>query len=173
MHEVIRHEDTSLSEPGPGDTLMQELVTKLELASDRARREAVAAMIEQLVPILGVGVARWVSSLVRAFIGLLAFSPPPSVFRTLSSLMRMVPECVAREVDDLLPALVKFVYQTSWREETGPTPGASLSLASCCILELATCDPEAARLLCHDLETLPAVNQTFDTLVTEMLSVVS
>lgn len=166
----IRHEATRPSEPGPGDHLMQELVTKLELASDRARREVLAAMLEQLVPILGLGVARWVSSLARTFVSLLAFSPPLSVFRMLSSITRMCPECVAREVGDLMPALVKFVYQVSWREENS---GAAVSLASVCILELATCDPEAVRMLCHDLETLPPVNPTFDTLVTEILSVVT
>ena len=110
---------------------------------------------------------------VRTIISLLAFSPPLSVFWIVFSISRMCPQCVAREVGDLLPALVKFVYQLSWREQQGHNSGASVSLASVCILELATCDPEAARLLCHDLENLPPVNPTFDTLVTEILSVVT
>ena len=169
----IRHGVTRPSEPGPGDHLMQELVTKLELATDRDRREVLAAMIEQLVHILGIGVARWVTSLARTIISLLAFSPPLSVFRIVSSITRMCPECVSREVGDLLPALVKFVYQLSWREQQDHNSGAVVSLASVCILELATCDPEAARLLCHDLENLPPVNPTFDTLVTEILSVIT
>jgi len=169
----IRHEASRPSEPGPGDQLMQELVTRLELASDKVTREVVAAIMEQLLPILGLGVARWVSRLSRTFLSLLAFSPPVSVFRMLSSITKMCPECVARELGDLLPALVKFVYQMSWRQESqGQTTEAAVSLASICILELATCDPEAARLLCHDLENLPSVNKTFDTVITELLSVI-
>ena len=168
----IRHEDTRPSEPGPGDVLMQEVLTKLELASDCTRREVLASMLERLVTILGLGTARWVTSLTRAITGLLAFSPPASVFRTLSSVARLCPTCVARELDSLLPALVRFVYQMSWREDPGD-PGVSVSLASICILELATCDLEAARLLFHDLETLAPVNKTFDTLVTEIVSVVT
>ena len=150
---------------------MQELVTRLELASDTG--EVVAAIMEQLLPILSLGVARWVSRLSRTFISLLAFSPPVSVFRMLSSITRMCPECVAREVGDLLPALVKFVYQLSWREQQDHNSGAAVSLASICILELATCDQECARLLCHDLENLPPVNKTFDTVVIELLSVIT
>ena len=168
----IRHEASRPSEPGPGDQLMQELVTRLELASDTG--EVVAAIMGQLLPILGLGVARWVSRLSRTFISLLAFSPPVSLFRMLSSITKKCPECVARELCDLLPALVKVVYQMSWRQESqGQTSEAAVSLASICILELATCDPETARLLCHDLENLPPVNKTFDTVVTELLSVIT
>ena len=79
----IRHEDTRPSEPGPGDVLMQEVLTKLELASDCARREVLASMLERLVTILGLGTARWVTSLTRAITGLLIFSPPFWTFALL------------------------------------------------------------------------------------------
>ena len=139
---------------------MQELVTRLELASDTG--EVVAAIMGQLLPILGLGVARWVSRLSRIFISLLAFSPPVFVFRMLYSITKMCPEC--------LTALVKFVRQKSWRQESQTTKAAA-SLACICILELATFDFEAARLRGCDLENLPPVNRTFDTLVTELISV--
>ena len=53
-------EDTRPSEPGPGDQLMQELVTRLELASDKVTREVVATILEQLLRSAWPG--RWTTS---------------------------------------------------------------------------------------------------------------
>ena len=51
---------------------MQELVSRLEQARDKDMREVVAAIMEQLLPILSLGVARWVSRFSRTFISLLS-----------------------------------------------------------------------------------------------------
>ena len=103
----IRHEDTRPSEPGPDDQLMQELVTRLELARDKDTREVVAVIMEQLLRSAWPG--RWATSC-----------------PLWSSLCTRCPG--------------------DTRARTRP---------QICILELATCDIEAARLLYHDLENLP------------------
>ena len=156
--------------PGPGDTLAAELLTRLELSSCGDTRQLHAGALLQLVErTLGRGVARWAARLCRVVAGLLELGPAPAaVFETVSAVTRLCPECVAGEVGVLLPSLVKFVYHHSWRD-----PGTcddSVQRASVCIQEVTSCDPAAARALCHDLHTVTPVNNTFDTLVSQMLA---
>eukprot|EP00092_Neocalanus_flemingeri_P039374 GFUD01042870.1.p1 GENE.GFUD01042870.1~~GFUD01042870.1.p1 ORF type:complete len:460 (-),score=144.80 GFUD01042870.1:24-1403(-) len=190
----IKHEGTKPDTPGPADLFMKDLINSLELASDSKKKEIYSAMILRTVTMLGVGVARWVARLTQLIVSQLDFSPPASVFSLLDQLCLLCPGCVAREVPALLPALVKFVYKTSWKStptasetcaihqaseiseaiqnteisETGDKDQKSdeseMSLASVCLVQIATCDPRTARLLCHDLDSV-SVNKKFDSVV--------
>merc|ERR1712183_462740 len=111
------------------------LINSVELASDKEKKELYLNLTLKTVSMLGVGVARWVARLSRLIVSQLDFSPPVSVFSLLDQLCTQCPDCVAREVPALLPALVKFLYRTSWRtrasaSETSDTPQTSISEAS-------------------------------------------
>merc|ERR1712227_232417 len=117
------------------------VITRLDMCSDHEARAVYRDMMEATVTMLGVGVARWVSRLCEVITSQLDISPPASVFRTVSKLTQVCPQCVAREVAVLLPALVKYQYQDT----------DLVRLASVCTDQVSTCDIEATRTLCHDL----------------------
>ena len=156
--------------PGPGDILMKEVITRLDMCSDHEARAVYCDMMEATVTMLGVGVARWVSRLCEVITSQLDISPPASVFRTVSTLTQVCPQCVAREVAVLLPALVKYQYQVSWHQDQDTDLAR---LASVCTDQVSTCDIEATRTLCHDLKSVTPVNDSFDSLVEKLLLKVS
>ena len=163
----LRHRGTGQAEVGPGDTLVSELVTSLDISSEQERRRVYCDMLLDSVTMLGEGVARWVSRVCEAMLSCLDnVSPPVSVFSVLTHMVTMVPECMSREMATLLPALIKFIYTVSWLDNVDP---ALVSLASDTAQQLATCDPTLASSLCHGLPSL-SVNKTFDTAVNNIMS---
>jgi len=173
----IRHDGTKPDLPGPADLLMKDLITSVDLTSDQEKKAVYCSMILSTVPLLGAGTARWVARLSQLMVSQLDFSPPQAVFPMLSQLCDLCPGCVAREVPVLLHALVKFAYRTSWRpkvsSDTSGIPDSiytsDTSQASVCLVQVATCDPCTARLLCHGLDTA-SVNLKFDSFVTTFLA---
>lgn len=172
----IKHDDTKPDKPGAADLFMKDLIGSLELTSDNDKKEIYSDMILQTVNMLGVGVARWVARLSKLIVSQLDFSPPASVFSLLGQLCNLCPGCVAREVPVILPALVKYAYRKSLRNsdasdtsETSETSLTKTSDVSAYLVQVATCDPIKARLLCHNLETV-FVNKKFDTIIHNFLA---
>jgi len=167
----VRHKDTSDTcpgVPGPGDHLMKELITRLELCSDSDKRIVFTDMMERTVNILGIGVARWLSRICHLTSSMLEMSPPTSLFRIVTQLTQLCPECVARDMSVLLPSLVKYLYHMSWRDDV--SDNVNVTLANVCLDHVMGCDPAQARLLCHDLASVKHVNKTFDKTIQKLLA---
>ena len=162
----IKHADTKPDKPGPADLLMKDLINCLELTSDNDKKAVYSKMIQKTVDMLGVGVARWVTRLASLTVSQLDFSPPDSILSLLTQLCSLCPECVGREVPTLLPALVKFIYRTSYSDkESGRTVCDNIGV---CLTQVSSCDPATARLLCHNLERV-SVNKYFDSVIHRFL----
>lgn len=162
----IKHTDTKPDQPGPADLLMKDLINSLELTSDSVKKAAYSDMIQKTVEMLGVGVARWVARLASLTVSQLDFSPPDSMLSLLPQLCSLCPECVGREVPTLLPALVKFIYRTSYSaKESDKTVCDNIGD---CLTQVASCDPTTARILCHNLESI-SVNKYFDSIIERFL----
>jgi len=171
----IKHDDTKPDKPGAADLFMKDLISSLELSSDKDKKEIYSDMILQTVNMLGVGVARWVARLAKLIVSQLDFSPPTSVFSLLDKLCNLCPGCLAREVPVLLPALIKYAYRSSWRNSASDASDVDSSETMKCsdisvyLVQVATCDPITARLLCHNLETV-SVNKKFDKVIKNFLA---
>jgi len=160
----IKHGDAKPDKPGPADLLLKDLISSLELTSDNDKKVVYSEMIQKTVGMLGVGVARWVARLSSLIVSQLDFSPPDSMFSLLPQLCSLCPECVGREVPALLPALVRFVYRTSLSARQ-----CDHSQAGVCLAQVASCDPDTAKLLCHNLENI-SVNKYFDKIIQRFLA---
>jgi len=162
----IKHTDTKPDQPGPADLLMKDLINSLELTSDNDKKAVYSEMIQKTVEMLGVGVARWVARLASLTVSQLDFSPPESMLSLLPQLCSLCPECVGREVPTLLPALVKFIYRTSYSaKESDRTKCDNIGV---CLTQVSSCDPTTARTLCHNLESI-SVNKYFDSIIERFL----
>jgi len=158
----VRHQDTCPGLPGPGDHLMKELITRLELCSENDMRVVFSNMMERTVTILGIGVAR----ICQTISSLLEIAPPASSFRVVTQLTQICPDCVAREMSVLLPSLVKYLYHMSWSSDVSE----NVTLANVCLDHVLGCDPSQARVLCHDLASVKHVNATFDKTIQTLLA---
>jgi len=161
----IRHDSQRPASPGQADQLMKTLVGSLEVCSDTERQEVLCQLLTPCLGLLGPGAARWVSALAQLAISLLGSSiSPPSVLATLRHLASVCPQCLARETQPLLTALFKHLHSlTSAGRSSGLAP------LSDCIVEVARCDIDTARLLCQGLQQT-SVNKTFDSICVSILT---
>ena len=165
----LTHHTDSPAVAGAGDTLVSELITRLELSSDTGLRTEYCDLLLRSVSMLGVGVARWVTRISQVLVSQLEWSPALSVFRTVSHMAQVTPECVSREMVTLLPALIKYLYHVSHHDNSDQSLVTQAVETS---VTVSRCDPHQAASLCHDLQSL-SVNNTFDLAVTTICDRIS
>ena len=168
---TIRHQTSHPATPGQADIMMAAVISSLELCSEQERREIYCDLARDLIPVLGPGAARWVSTLTNMMISLLDnITPPASVFSILRLLSSQCGECVAREISPLLAALFQSLYTLSLASQIdSQTDSRALSDVRECIEHVALCDIDSARRLCHGLQHI-SVNKTFDSLTRDIMN---
>merc|ERR1719273_1508453 len=115
------------------------------------RGELLCNLLVSAARLLGAGVARWVTSLSS----LVASNPSSSgLLDLVPHLCQSCPEAMARELETLLPALLKQAYSLSWKDSSAIEKNSSKSqhppLYSALSALVAT-DLDQAILLCHGL----------------------
>ena len=153
--------------PGPADHLLARVIELIELNTEgKERRDLLCNLLVSVSDLLGIGVARWVTSLSSL---MAAHSSSTHLIDHIPLLCKTCPEAMAREMKTLLPALIKHAYHLSWEDPTEPGnisefKNSNLHTALCA---LAATDLDQAKDLCHGLRAVP-VNPTFDALVSKL-----
>ena len=153
--------------PGPADHLLARVIELIELNTEgKERRDLLCNLLVSVSDLLGIGVARWVTSLSSL---MAAHSSSTHLIDHIPLLCKTCPEAMAREMKTLLPALVKHSYHLSWEDpsEPGNISESKYSTLRRALCALAATDLDQAKDLCHGLRAVP-VNPTFDALVSKL-----
>jgi len=151
--------------PGPADHLLARMIELVELnTGGQDRGDLLCNLLESAARLLGAGVARWVTSLSS----LLASNPSSTrLLDLVPHLCQTCPEAMARELETLLPALLKQAYSLSWKDSSAISSKSECSPLYSALSALVATDSNQAILLCHGLKEVK-VNPAFDALIIQL-----
>ena len=128
------------------------------------RGELLCNLLVSAARLLGAGVARWVTSLSS----LVASNPSSTCLLDLvPHLCQSCPEAMARELETLLPALLKQAYSLSWKDSSAISSKSEGSPLYSALSALVATDSDQAILLCHGLKEVK-LNPAFDALILQL-----
>jgi len=190
-----RHRSTAPHQVGPADMLVSQVMNRLSLDADGPVCVVLAKLLEGLVDVLGVGVARWVSKISQLLVGKLeqlaavcceptvdtdslypedvnepespgAGSAVQHLLCTWTRVTQLVPVCSSRQTKTVLSSLVRLLMFYSCS-----SPGSTdLCYLRSCLVAVARCGPDVVLRLTRGLEQFQA-NDTFVEVVKEFTEV--